>query len=157
MGALLVLGPASPVHAGDSVTITVEKVIVGEAPPGAEFVVGFDCGQAGVDEFTFSADALTPQSTFALLGDCTLAETADGGADAVSYDCVASGPGVGPCVTSSTGVEIEFLASNGGGDAFIMVTNTFEAEPTTTAGPETTTTAAAAAAQAVTRQPAFTG
>ena len=150
---VLVAGPTPAAQAGDSVTITVEKVIVGEAPDGAEFVVAFDCGQAGVDEFTFTADDLSPQTTFALLGDCTLSETANAGADAVTYACVASGPGVGSCVPGATAVDIEFVSNSGGGDAFITVTNTFEAEPEPV--PQTTSVSVPSPATVV--APTFTG
>jgi hypothetical protein len=78
---------AVPVDAGvppttgiQTATLTISKVVQGEAPAGAEFVIEVDCVVEGVTELTFPAEGGSQELVFFEEDSCTVTETQTGGA-----------------------------------------------------------------------------
>jgi hypothetical protein len=129
--AAAVAALAVPAGAGNGgYVLTIEKVVVGELPPGTEFVVNVFCvdsEQNGsvdvVEDLTFPGDGsdtvFVPLSGAELPVTCTVTETDDGGATSVAYACE-DDPGATEC-TAENVIEI----FEPGEDSTITVTNTF--------------------------------
>ena len=170
VGVVLVTG-AGAGKMGDDAPLTIEKDVVGPVPPGTTFTVTVTCDPGtitnGESDTTFVAtfDAAgnpTSQDTAFFEGEteCTVTETATGGASSVAYACEGEFPqeeelpegegfsaqgfmGETPCGTISAGGVQVFIESPQQ-FATVTVTNTFTAPPPTPA-------------PAVVAQPAFTG
>lgn len=152
-------GLAVPAGAGESPhVLNIEKVVVGDLPPGTEFIVHVVCvddsqnGFLGVDEelpFTGpgseSVEVLLSGAELPVT--CTVTETDDGGAATVAYACE-DDFGASECVDDNV---IELFEP---GESTITVTNTFEAEPEPEPAPEPLEPPAAAP---VAGAPRFTG
>lgn len=143
LGLVGLAGPVGPAGSGPIIgELQVTKAPVGDVPPGTTFEVAVDCADGtSSTTLTFPAEGGTetiapPQPTT-----CTVTETADGGADSVSYGCVDI-----PRGAVCNGAQEADLA---GGDAVITVTNTFDPPPP----PEPP----APEAGPVTADPGFTG
>jgi hypothetical protein len=150
--ALTTLGAATPAAAGGTTTLSVTKVIDGEAPVDAEYVVDVSCN-LDPGSLTFTPTDLGPKETFLNISStCEIGESATGGATGVAYTCdftpaAADGGTIESCTVSGQGVAIVF--GDGGGDTSVDVTvvNTYTPPAP---GP-------APAADVVEAQPAFTG
>ena len=157
--AAALLTPASA-GAGDIpiATVTIEKVVVGDAPDDAEFTVVAECiGTEGV-QLMFGPDGGSESADgFETEFDCTVTETDDGGASSVSYSCEAVGLPQDVQCDSDDSFQIDANDLNDDASVTVTVTNTFDPEPTTTVAPTTVAPTTTAAAQAVTAAPAFTG
>jgi hypothetical protein len=143
-------------------TITVNKSVTG-APPGTTFAVTLSCvtsptpGTPETHTIHFDASGTPTDTHIFTIGaghDCTVTETANGGASTVAYQCEFTfGPTdpnhtLGSCSGGATGNTVHF-GDVIGDSATVTVVNTFIATTTTT----TTTTTA----PPVEAAPAFTG
>jgi hypothetical protein len=144
--ATLINGPA---FGGDFYEVEVAKVVEGDGPAGP-YAVNVTC----TNEFVppagpFDLDVSDGESVEVQVNfndECTVTETDDLGADAVTYACE---PVVqSTCVNDQT-VAIDL--SDAGGTGTVTITNTFEPEPD--AAPDTATRQPGVVAA----QPAFTG
>jgi hypothetical protein len=153
-GSAFVAAPAGGGE-GQAAPLTVQKVVVGEAPPGTQFVVEFDCedGNNTLDAVVFDefGDPVGPDTTsFTDPDECSVVETQTGGAATVSYECTGSfpdspepptdtgdawpepegAPADSPCDTSGPQAEpITVFIVTEGQEATVTVTNTFPPPP----------------------------
>jgi hypothetical protein len=158
IGAALLLMPMAPIHAGQpSRFIEITKVVDGDGPSGP-YTVEVDCDVNGVTEVDVDdgdTEIVAVQNQTS--DSCSVTETGDNGADDVGYDCT---PGsLGDEAAECFADNVVRWDGDLTGDAEIVITNTFDPEPTTTTGAPTTTTVAVAApiAPAVEAVPTFTG
>ena len=141
-------------------TLNVTKIVEGDVPPGTTFEIEVVCdsglvSQGSEPEGVFTTETLTfteeggTQSVeiFEFQPVCSVTEIERGGADSVTYT---QGDGGEFCEFSSTEVDavVDFGESS---ECGVIVTNTYEAEPTPPPAP------APAPAPAVATQPTFTG
>ena len=134
-------------------TLTVTKVVTGAVPPGTTFTVRVEC--TGIAPAAAGGNATTPSSvkaqapvqtstiTFNAQGDptppasnvvtppnvpsdCTVTETATGGAQSVSYTCAV---GSGNIDTNCTNSQSIHLGADSSGNNTITVTNAFPPPP----------------------------
>ena len=153
VGGLSLLGFASGGAQTLSFTLVVNKVVTGSVPAGTTFTVGVSCaeiaaGNAGATGSTTSTTngVVTPQTappspvtmTFNAQGDptssnsitlstgeeCTVTETATGGAASVSYGCVSTTVDLA-CESNQEVRQIPDDETSG--TATVTVTNTFPA------------------------------
>jgi hypothetical protein len=138
----LVNGPA---FAGDFYEVEVTKVVEGDGPVGP-YAVNVTCtNEFGLPSGPFNlnvSDGESVEVTVNYNDVCTVTETDDLGADAVTYACEPTVEST--CVNDQT-VAID--RSDAGGTGTVTITNTFEPEPATAAPPP----------GVVAAQPAFTG
>jgi hypothetical protein len=139
--------PVEP-PAPELVDLSVAKLVVGTVPQGVtEFTAQVTCDDGTSEQVSLpiSGGAGTPSSIEVEQGSqCTVVETATGGADTVGYSIV--GVDVDPGVFIDT-------------DTTVTITNTFNAAPPVgpEVAPETVADPPAVAPAAVTASPAFTG
>jgi hypothetical protein len=181
--AFVAVGFASSANAGVQLAapLTVAKVVNGTAPAGTTFTATIQCNgniirtgpSSSSDMVTIHFDATgqpTDADTYGFTdpGQCTVTETAKGGASSTTYACEGnlgtdSGSFAKPssaqveevCQTTGPG-PITVNIINEGQSATVTITNSFAAPitaPTTT----TTTTPPATKPAAVVTQPTFTG
>jgi hypothetical protein len=162
VAGLAMMGLATSANAGAPLAapLTIAKVVHGPVPPGTTFTARLDCGDgntiiqgpdgpASFVDVTFNAAGeATTQATFGFggPGDCTVTETASGGAATVSYSCVGD-PGSdaaaniqpaavvtpeNPCDTAGPQADpIEVAIFNETQSATVTIDNTFVAPPPT--------------------------
>lgn len=116
---------ASPAGAGNTMTVAITKVVVGDVPSGTTFAVTITCTNpaAGPNPITFNAaGAVTSSQNFVLVPTagttCTVSETTNGGATTVTYGCQVTG-GAATCNGGSQ------VTNSGGSQVMFTVTNTF--------------------------------
>jgi uncharacterized protein DUF5979 len=129
-GPVAIAMTASPASGGTNGTLTVTKTVDGTAPPGAQFVVDIDCGDATAtpSQMTFTGSgsqaAIVSSGGGSFDFTCTVVESATAGAT-VTYACdVTSNPDTATC-QSDNSVQFEATPSA----ATITVTNSFPPPP----------------------------
>lgn len=137
--------PVAPPPEPELVELSVAKSVVGTVPEGATFTATVTCDEEAPVLVTLpvSGGVGTPSSIPVEVGsECTVVETATGGASTVGYSIV--GIDVAP------GVHIDT-------DTTVTITNTFTPEAGPEVAPEVVVDPAAVAAAAVTATPRTTG
>lgn len=117
--------------------LTITKVVVGDAPADATFVIVLDCGEDNIIndglggngeslmEFEFGPDGGSQTVGFNGPGECWVIEVVDGGAFDTVYDCVAVGT---DCTVGDEGsVLVEIFSESQSVD--VTVFNSFEPPP----------------------------
>jgi hypothetical protein len=93
--------PAGAGREPNSAPLTIQKVVVGTAPPGTQFVVDLNCvtGSEGQDQVVFDefGQPVGPNTVFfGGPNECTPTESQTGGAATVSYACEGTIPPIEP-------------------------------------------------------------
>jgi hypothetical protein len=119
--------------------ITIEKVVDGPAPAGTVFSVQVSCEESALETVFFdeagqaileNGDPIPSNVVFVEPSDvCTVAETVDGDATSVGYECAPDSEAVRTECIEANVVEFVDVVNSG---ATVTVTNTFEAPPTPT-------------------------
>jgi Domain of unknown function (DUF5979) len=176
IAALALAGLATTAGAGSQMLaapLTIAKTVHGTVPAGTTFTVTIHCGSpiiddggSGTDTATVTFDAQgNPTSAdtigFGDPGQCTVTETADGGAATVTYSCVGTLPSDGGKGTdvSPSGLEPVSVCATDGPQADPIVVNIISGSQTATVTVDNTFVepAPTPGAGLVQQQPTFPG
>ena len=118
----------SGVNAGEPTTLTVVKVVEGDVPTDAEFVINVECTLTDVVDLTFGPEGGSETINVVPDEDCVVTETEDAGAESVTYaaECSAAN---GCTAGEDTDSGATFTFFDGGAAGTATVTNTFPEAP----------------------------
>ncbi|MDQ6852869.1 MAG: DUF5979 domain-containing protein [Actinomycetota bacterium] len=164
VAAAVVVALGAPASAGENMHVEVNKVVVGNAPPGTTFTIHYACtdgGPSGDLSFDATGKPVPANSNFfndGFLGStCTVTETATGGATDVAYACKDDSVNAS---CGSSGNEVTFDSpTNLSNTVTFTITNSFVAPaPAPDAAPSAPSTPSASEpAAAVAGAPRLTG